>query len=37
MLADLDTGKQDQMRRLLTACIASLTEPARIGDVTPPD
>jgi DNA-binding MarR family transcriptional regulator len=27
MLANLDTGEQDQMRRLLTACIASLTEP----------
>jgi hypothetical protein len=27
MLARLDTGEQDQMRRLLTACIASLTEP----------
>ena len=37
MLANLDTGDQDQMRRLLTACIAALTEPARIGDVTPPD
>ncbi|MEU9405005.1 MarR family transcriptional regulator [Streptomyces sp. NPDC048281] len=27
MLADLDAGDQDRMRRLLTACIASLTEP----------
>ena len=27
MLANLDTGEQDQMRRLLTACIAALTEP----------
>jgi DNA-binding MarR family transcriptional regulator len=27
MLANLDTGEQDQMRRLLTACIASLTQP----------
>jgi DNA-binding MarR family transcriptional regulator len=27
MLANLDAGEQDQMRRLLTACIASLTEP----------
>lgn len=27
MLADLDSGEQDEMRRLLTACIASLTEP----------
>ncbi|WP_335983021.1 MULTISPECIES: MarR family winged helix-turn-helix transcriptional regulator [Streptomycetaceae] len=27
MLADLDTGEQDQMRRLLTRCIASLTAP----------
>jgi DNA-binding MarR family transcriptional regulator len=27
MLADLDAGEQDQMRRLLTACIASLTGP----------
>jgi hypothetical protein len=27
MLASLDTGEQDQMRRLLTACIAALTEP----------
>jgi hypothetical protein len=37
MLANLDAGEQDQMRRLLTACIAALTEPARIGDVTPQD
>ena len=37
MLANLDVSEQDQMRRLLTACIASLTETARIGDVTPPD
>ena len=27
MLANLDASDQDQMRRLLTACIASLTEP----------
>jgi DNA-binding MarR family transcriptional regulator len=27
MLATLDTSEQDQMRRLLTACIAALTEP----------
>jgi release factor glutamine methyltransferase len=27
MLANLDVSEQDQMRRLLTACIASLTEP----------
>ena len=27
LLANLDTGEQDQMRRLLTACIAALTEP----------
>jgi hypothetical protein len=27
MLAKLDVTGQDQMRRLLTACIASLTEP----------
>ena len=27
MLANLDISEQDQMRRLLTACIASLTEP----------
>jgi hypothetical protein len=25
MLANLDASEQDQMRRLLTACIASLT------------
>jgi hypothetical protein len=37
MLANLDASEQDQMRRLLTTCIASLTEPARTGDVTPPD
>ena len=29
MLANLDAGEQDQMRRLLTACIAALTEPPR--------
>ena len=29
MLAKLDVSEQDQMRRLLTACIASLTEPPR--------
>jgi DNA-binding MarR family transcriptional regulator len=27
MLANLDDSEQDQMRRLLTSCIASLTEP----------
>jgi len=27
MLANLDTGEQDQMRRLLTTCIAALTQP----------
>jgi hypothetical protein len=27
MLANLDASEQDQMRHLLTACIASLTEP----------
>jgi hypothetical protein len=27
MLANLDVSEQDKMRRLLTACIASLTEP----------
>src|ERR1700761_3883901 len=27
MLANLDTGEQDQMRRLLPACIAALNEP----------
>jgi DNA-binding MarR family transcriptional regulator len=27
MLAHLDASEQDQMRRLLTACIAALTEP----------
>jgi hypothetical protein len=27
MLANLDTSEQDQMRRLLTACIAALTQP----------
>src|SRR6476646_2149399 len=27
MLANLDTGEQDQMRRLLTACITALTQP----------
>jgi hypothetical protein len=27
MLATLDASEQDQMRRLLTACIAALTEP----------
>jgi DNA-binding MarR family transcriptional regulator len=37
MLANLDVSEQDQMRRLLTTCIASLTQPPRIGDVTPPD
>jgi DNA-binding MarR family transcriptional regulator len=27
MLASLDTGEQDQMRRMLAACITSLTQP----------
>jgi hypothetical protein len=27
MLANLDASEQNQMRRLLSACIASLTEP----------
>jgi DNA-binding MarR family transcriptional regulator len=27
MLANLDASEQDQMRRLLTACIAALTQP----------
>jgi hypothetical protein len=27
MLANLDASEQDQMRRLLTACITALTEP----------
>jgi hypothetical protein len=27
MLANLDASEQDQMRRLLTACIAALTKP----------
>jgi hypothetical protein len=27
MLANLNASEQDQMRHLLTACIASLTEP----------
>jgi DNA-binding MarR family transcriptional regulator len=27
MLASLDTSEQDQMRRMLTACIAALTQP----------
>ncbi|RMB81371.1 MarR family transcriptional regulator, partial [Streptomyces shenzhenensis] len=27
MLANLDASEQNQMRRLLTTCIASLTEP----------
>jgi hypothetical protein len=27
MLANLDTAEQDQMRRLLTACTAALTQP----------
>jgi hypothetical protein len=30
MLANLDASEQDQMRRLLTACIASLTEPHEV-------
>ena len=37
MLANLDASEQDQMRHLLTACIAALTRTARTGDVTPPD
>jgi hypothetical protein len=36
MLANLDASEQEQMRQLLTACIAALTEPPA-GDVTPPD
>jgi DNA-binding MarR family transcriptional regulator len=32
MLANLDTGDQDQMRRLLTTCIAALTEPPNRRD-----
>ena len=28
MLASLDASEQNQMRRLLTACIAALNEPA---------
>jgi hypothetical protein len=36
MLANLDASEQDQMRRLLTACIAALTEPP-VDDMTPPD
>jgi hypothetical protein len=35
MLANLDASEQDQMRRLLTACIAALTEPP--APATPPD
>ena len=31
MLANLDVSEQDQMRRLLTACIASLTEPPTLA------
>jgi DNA-binding MarR family transcriptional regulator len=31
MLADLSPADQDQMRRLLTACIASLSEPSASG------
>jgi hypothetical protein len=27
MLANLNASEQDQMRRLLTTCIAALTEP----------
>jgi len=27
MLANLDASEQDQMRRLLTACITALTQP----------
>jgi hypothetical protein len=36
MLANLDASEQEQMRHLLTACIAALTEPPA-SDVTPPD
>ena len=43
MLASLDVSEQDQMRHLLNACIASLTEPpdasgptARSGHLAPP-
>ncbi len=35
MLADLDVSEQDQMRRLLTACIASLTGPPASASSTP--
>jgi hypothetical protein len=31
MLSDLSPADQDQMRRLLTACIASLSEPSASG------
>jgi len=34
MLANLDASEQDQMRRLLTACIASLTEPPDRSKIT---
>src|SRR6267378_3123418 len=34
MLANLDVSEQDQMRRLLTACIASLTEPPASASLT---
>jgi DNA-binding MarR family transcriptional regulator len=36
MLANLNASEQDQMRRLLTACIASLTEPPASA-TRPPD
>jgi hypothetical protein len=34
MLANLDVSEQDQMRRLLTACTASLTEPPASASLT---
>ena len=34
MLANLDLSEQDQMRRLLTACIASLSEPPASTSLT---
>ncbi len=35
MLANLDTGEQDQMRRLLTACIAALRDSFQVPDQRP--
>jgi hypothetical protein len=34
MLANLDVSEQDQMRLLLTACIASLTAPPASASLT---